>query len=151
MPSVNNNNSTAAATAASSSSSATGTSQSTAPTSIRRNLFHHHLNRRPPSSSTTTGATSATGNNGVSTIRNVNLGSKAAADAAVTTTADNNTDIVVRDKNGGYRIDVPMLPPGIVGDDGNSPGIEGMDSAEVDGKISEREKDSTGFFRSHWR
>lgn len=62
--------------------------------------------------------------------------------AAPASAAADNADIVVRDSNGGYRIDVPILPPGIAGDDGNGGGMEGIESAEDDGKISEREKES---------
>jgi hypothetical protein len=141
MPTANNNNTATAApiTTAAVTSATTGASQSTAPAPIRRNLFHHHLSRRPPSSSASSAtAPTTTGNNG-SSIGSFNPGAKA---VAVTAPAAENVDIVVRDKNGGYRIDVPMLPPGIVGDDGNGSGLEGIDGAEGDGKISEREKES---------
>lgn len=63
------------------------------------------------------------------------------AAAAAAVTAD-NADIVVRDQNGGYRIDVPILPPGIGGDDGDGAGMEGIDSGEGDAKAREREKES---------
>ncbi|KAK2761376.1 hypothetical protein FQN54_001898 [Arachnomyces sp. PD_36] len=142
MPTANiNNGNTASMAAAAASSGETGPSQPGAPAPIRRNLFHHHLSRRPPSSSTST-ATTAAGNNSGS-ISSFNPGSK----AVTTTTAHNtapvvdNADIVVRDKNGGYRIDMPILPPEIAGDDGDDGDLGGMDNTEGEGKISEREKE----------
>lgn len=70
------------------------------------------------------------------------------AAAAAAATAD-NVDIVVRDQNGGYRIDVPILPHSIAVDDGDGAGMEGTDSAEGDAKISEREKESMRLFFIH--
>lgn len=63
-------------------SAATGTS------SVRRNLFHHSLSRRPTSASTSTSATT------------LQEGSQ-----------DESSDIVVKDRNGNYEVQIPLLPP----------------------------------------
>ena len=56
--------------------------------SVRRNLFHHTLSRRPTSASTSTSATT------------LQEGSQ-----------DESSDIVVKDRNGNYQVQVPILPP----------------------------------------
>ncbi|KAL2039184.1 hypothetical protein N7G274_008233 [Stereocaulon virgatum] len=62
------------------------TASSTA--NVRRNLFHHQLSRRPTSSSTSTTATTLQ--------ESLN---------------DDSSDIVVKDRNGKYDVQVPLLPP----------------------------------------
>ena len=56
--------------------------------SVRRNLFHHTLSRRPTSTSTSTSATT------------LQEGSQ-----------DESLDIVIKDRNGNYQVQVPLLPP----------------------------------------
>jgi hypothetical protein len=64
-----------------------------------------------------------------------------------------NGDIVVRDKNGGYKLDIPVLPPAITGEIGD--GMDGLDEGGNSGgagatavdsasqtEISGREKES---------
>ena len=58
-----------------------------ASSSVRRNLFHHHLGRRPTSASTSTSATTLQAS-----------------------PEDNSADIVIRDKNGNYQVDIPLVP-----------------------------------------
>jgi hypothetical protein len=65
-----------------------------------------------------------------------------------------NGDIVARDKNGGYKVDIPMLPPGMMGDDADEGGMEGIEDGGQgggavgsgggadDGEINGREKES---------
>ena len=55
---------------------------------VRRNLFHHTLSRRPTSASTSTSATT------------LQEGPQ-----------DESLDIVVKDRNGNYQVQVPLLPP----------------------------------------
>ena len=55
---------------------------------VRRNLFHHTLSRRPTSASTSTSATTLQEN-----------------------PQDESLDIVVKDRNGNYQVQVPLLPP----------------------------------------
>ena len=56
--------------------------------SVRRNLFHHTLSRRPTSASTSTSATTLQEN-----------------------PQDESLDIVMKDRNGNYQVEVPHLPP----------------------------------------
>ncbi|KAI9759279.1 MAG: hypothetical protein M1835_000404 [Candelina submexicana] len=65
-------------------------SRTTTASGVRRNLFHPHLSRRP-TSSTASNSTSAT------TILQ-------------TSPEDNSDDIVIRDKNGNYQVEVPLMP-----------------------------------------
>lgn len=55
---------------------------------VRRNLFHHQLSRRPTSASTSTSGT---------TLQE--------------SLHDDSSDIVAKDRNGNYQVQVPMLPP----------------------------------------
>ena len=54
---------------------------------MRRNLFHHHLSRRPTSASTSTSATTL-------------------QDAI----HDDSNDLVEKDSNGNFKVEVPTLP-----------------------------------------
>lgn len=52
-------------------------------------------------------------------------------------------EIVVRDKNGGYKLDIPALPHALVGEDGEelaeeTSGATGLDSSD----LSRRDKES---------
>lgn len=62
-------------------------SATNAPASVRRNLFHHTLSRRPTSSSTSTTAT---------TLQE--------------SPQDDSLDIVMKDRNGNYQVQAPLLP-----------------------------------------
>ncbi|KAI9859353.1 MAG: hypothetical protein M1813_006690 [Trichoglossum hirsutum] len=62
------------------------TSRSGAP-GVRRNLFHHHLSRRPTTSSTSTSASTLPAS-----------------------PEDTSADIVIRDKNGNYQVEIPLMP-----------------------------------------
>jgi hypothetical protein len=51
-----------------------------------------------------------------------------------------NKEIVVKDKNGSYKLEVPTLPPPMAGDDGEELGeLEGeaFDSSELSGREKE--------------
>ncbi|MCJ1368026.1 hypothetical protein MMC16_007165 [Acarospora aff. strigata] len=65
------------------------TTTTTTASNVRRNLFSHHLGRRPTSASTSTSATTLQAS-----------------------PEDNSADIVIRDKNGNYQVDVPLVPAG---------------------------------------
>lgn len=58
-----------------------------------------------------------------------------------------NKEIVVRDKNGGYKLDVPALPHALVGEDGEELGeLDADESGEAafdSSELSGREKEST--------
>ncbi|KAJ6024527.1 hypothetical protein N7540_005324 [Penicillium herquei] len=74
-------------------------------TSVRRNLFQQNISRRP------TPAPSVQGTNGLST-RPSNRLKHSSSDSSMSLNSRlaENKDIVVRDKNGGYKLDIPTLP-----------------------------------------
>lgn len=98
-------------------------------TSVRRNLFNNHLSKRavstvPPmqgSSSNTNVQSSRSGSSSETNSTSLNL----------TTGSTDNGEIVVKDKNGGYRLDIPVLAPVIGGEDGDE--IEGFDESQNGG------------------
>lgn len=51
-----------------------------------------------------------------------------------------NKDIVAKDKNGDYRLEVPVLPPALVGEDGEElaePEEGGLNATELTGQEKE--------------
>lgn len=124
-------------------------------TSVRRNLFHHNLSRRPASGPPANSATQG-GSNGVSSLSSRILRSASSSEAAassLTAGPIDNGEIVVKEKNGSYKLDVPSLPPVLGSEDGDEmEGVEeggpggGSGSAAVDSagdaEISGREKES---------
>ncbi|CAF9906338.1 hypothetical protein IMSHALPRED_004175 [Imshaugia aleurites] len=91
-------------------SAATGTS------SVRRNLFHHSLSRRPTSASTSTSATT------------LQEGSQ-----------DESSDIVVKDRNGNYEVQIPLLPP--LDEDQAQEEDSGNEKDKIDARLLEMYKD----------
>ncbi|KAL2816391.1 hypothetical protein BDW59DRAFT_175837 [Aspergillus cavernicola] len=86
--------------------------------SVRRNLFQNHLSRRPVS-------TSAPSNGPSGLSSQVLQHSAPESNSPLSTGPVDDGEIVVKDKNGRYRLDTPVLPP-IVGEDGDEmEGIEG--------------------------
>ncbi|GIJ89893.1 hypothetical protein Asppvi_008839 [Aspergillus pseudoviridinutans] len=99
-------------------------------TSVRRNLFHHNLSRRPVS--TTPGSMQSGRSNGISGPASHTLQSSSESmGPSLTSGALDNGDIVVRDKNGGYKLDIPVLPPAITGENGD--GMDGLDEGGTGG------------------
>ncbi|KAL2837274.1 hypothetical protein BJX68DRAFT_25055 [Aspergillus pseudodeflectus] len=89
--------------------------------SVRRNLFQNHLNRRP--------VTVSTSGNGTSGLSSQVLQSNAPEpSSSLSAGSVDDGEIVVKDKNGGYKLDIPVLPP-IVGEDGEE--MEGLESGEA--------------------
>ncbi|KAJ5882214.1 uncharacterized protein N7529_000886 [Penicillium soppii] len=87
------------------------------PSSVRRNLFHGNLSRRPASAGPPNGVIPPNPN-GVSNRPSHRLkptSSDSGPPARPFKTVENK-DIVVRDKNGGYKLDIPTLPPALVED-----------------------------------
>ncbi|SLM35769.1 hypothetical protein LPUS_05129 [Lasallia pustulata] len=78
---------------------------------VRRNLFHHHLSRRPTSASTSTTATTL-----------------------FESPQDDSSDIVMRDKNGNYQVELPSKP---VMDDETLPEDSGREKKELDARLAE--------------
>lgn len=109
-------------------------------TSVRRNLFHHHLSRRPGSAAPPAESVSTTANGtapGFSHMQN-----PAAAESTSSLSSGNvdNGEIVSRDKNGSYKLDIPILPP-VVGEDGEE--MDGMDDGRAPGSSAATGADST--------
>ncbi|EAW08618.1 uncharacterized protein ACLA_095510 [Aspergillus clavatus NRRL 1] len=95
-------------------------------TSVRRNLFHHNLSRRPVSTVPPTGSLQSNGTSGVSGLSSHLLRSSTeSTTSSLASGPVDNGDIVVRDKNGGYKLDMPILPPLVGGEDGD--GMDGVD------------------------
>lgn len=92
----------------------------TNPSSVRRNLFHGNLSRRPASAGPPNGVVP----NGV--VPNTSVSNRptrlkpTSSDSGpqIRALKAENKDIVVRDKNGSYKLEVPILPPALVGEDG---------------------------------
>lgn len=99
-------------------------------TSVRRNLFNSHLSKRavstvPPMQ----GSSSNTSN--VQSSRSGSSSETNSSSLNITTGSTDNGEIVVKDKNGGYKLDIPVLAPVIGGEDGDE--IEGFDETQNGG------------------
>ncbi|OXV10602.1 hypothetical protein Egran_01640 [Elaphomyces granulatus] len=105
--------------------------------SIRRNLFHHHLSRRPASAASSSSAATSTagGSHGATSHPDISSASASgtATCSATSSAPVDNGDIVARDKNGNYKIDVPVLPPVVAGEDGEEVGIEDIEEGPTAG------------------
>ncbi|KAL4871984.1 hypothetical protein BDV12DRAFT_193780 [Aspergillus spectabilis] len=98
--------------------------------SVRRNLFQNHLSRRPASSAPT---------NGTSGLCSQVLQSSAPeSNPSVSGGPVDDGEIVVKDNNGTYKLDTPVLPP-IVGEEGNE-----MESIDGGRSTAATRADSTG-------
>ena len=114
---------------------------------IRRNLFAQHVSRRVASGSSRSrmaeqasqGNDIVGGGDGVGsagllrTTSSTSLSSKSAPTTAVSlSTAPVDNDIVARDRNGQYQVEVPVLPPSTdEGEDDNSDPMEGIEGADT--------------------
>ncbi|RLL94520.1 hypothetical protein CFD26_103400 [Aspergillus turcosus] len=108
-------------------------------TSVRRSLFHHNLSRRPVSA--TPGAMQSGRSNGASGLPSHMLQSSSeSAGPSLSSGPLDNGDIVVRDKNGGYKLDIPVLPPAITNDNGD--GMDGLDEGGTSGGTGSAAVDS---------
>lgn len=127
-----------------------------APTSVRRNLFHHHLSRRPASTTSST-PTIEEGHevSARSHLSRTPSTAELAASSSLGAGPVDNGEIVIKDKNGGYRLDIPMLSPAMAGEEGEEARMEGVEegrpsggsggtgvSSVGDADISGREKES---------
>ncbi|KAK4694521.1 hypothetical protein P7C71_g3085, partial [Lecanoromycetidae sp. Uapishka_2] len=84
-------------------------------TNVRRNLFHHQLSRRPTSASTSTSGT---------TLQE--------------SLHDESSEIVVKDRNGNYQVQTPMLPPL---DDDQAQEDDATEKEKLDARLLEMYKD----------
>jgi len=104
------------------------------PTSVRPNIFQQGLHRRHASTALPNGNMSIPpGTNGLSNRPSHRLKPTASdPSSARNIKISENKEIVVRDKNGGYKLDVPALPDGLIGEDGEELGdLEGDESGEI--------------------
>ncbi|KAG2417219.1 hypothetical protein HFD88_008438 [Aspergillus terreus] len=110
-------------------------------TSVRRNLFHHHLSRRPVSTAPPNPPMPSGTASGVSSLSSHIIAPAANESTSSLSSGSGDTgEIVVRDKNGGYKLDVPVLPP-VVGEDGDE--MEGVEGSGATGGSAATGADST--------
>ncbi|CAL5868874.1 uncharacterized protein PFLUO_LOCUS3101 [Penicillium psychrofluorescens] len=120
-----------------------------APTSVRRNIFQHNLSRRPASAGPPNGALSTASTSSGLANRPSHRLKPTTSDSGSSTRSvksTENKEIVVRDKNGGYKLDTPALPQPLVGEDGeelgdldaDGDGTAGFDSSELSGRDKEK-------------
>lgn len=117
------------------------------PNSVRRNLFHQNISRRPASAGPPNG-NMPPGNNALSNRPSHRLKPTSSdSSSSWSVKLSENKEIVVRDKNGGYKLDVPALPHALVGEDGEELGeLDADESGEAafdSSELSGREKEST--------
>jgi len=102
------------------------------PASVRRNLFQQDLSRRPASAGPPNGNVPS-GNNALSNRPSHRLkpsSSESCSSRSIKTSE--NREIVVRDKNGGYKLDIPSLQHALVGEDGEELGeLDAEESGET--------------------
>ena len=110
-------------------------------TSVRRNLFHGNLSRRPASAGPPNGVIPSNPN-GVSN-RPSNRLKPTSSDSGPQPRPHRaeNKDIVVKDKNGAYKLEVPTLPPILIGEDGEE--LVEMEENFNPAELTGREKEST--------
>lgn len=113
------------------------------PTSVRRNLFHGNLSRRPASAGPPNG-TVPQNPNGLSNRPSHRLKPTSSDSGPPVRPFKSleNKDIVVRDKNGSYKLDIPTLPHALIGEDGEELGEltsedGGFNSTELTGQEKE--------------
>ncbi|RAK96448.1 uncharacterized protein BO80DRAFT_468585 [Aspergillus ibericus CBS 121593] len=102
--------------------------------SVRRNLFHHHLSRRAGSTGPAGSSAPSSTSNGASSLSTQILQSAPSDHStAVSSGPIDNGEIVVKDKNGSYKLDIPVLPP-LIGEDGEE--MEGIEDGGAGGGTS---------------
>ena len=116
--------------------------------SVRRNLFHQNLSRRPAP----VGPPTDTAPSGSSLVSNrpSNRLKPTVSDSSTSTRnarLGENRDIVVRDKNGAYKLDMPVLPRStLTGDDGEELDELDAESNETAFGTSENEREKESVF-----
>ncbi|KAL4967258.1 uncharacterized protein BDV14DRAFT_197990 [Aspergillus stella-maris] len=103
-------------------------------TSVRRNLFQNHLSRRPVST-----AAPSNGSSGLSS--QVSQSNAPESISSVSSGPADDGEIVVKDKNGSYKLDIPVLPP-MVNEDGDE--MEGIEGGGAGSSTAATGADSTG-------
>lgn len=99
-------------------------------TSVRRNLFNNHLSKRAVSTVPPMQGSS----NNTSNVQSSRSGSSSETNSSslnLTAGSNDSGEIVVKDKNGSYKLDIPVLAPIVGGEDGDE--IEGFDESQNGG------------------
>ncbi|KAB8256023.1 hypothetical protein BDV32DRAFT_106166 [Aspergillus pseudonomiae] len=100
-------------------------------TSVRRNIFHHHLSKRSvPAALPNTSMQSGTNGGLTSLSSHVMPSASSESTQSLGPSIADGEEIVVKDKNGDYKLDIPVLPPA-VGEDGDE--MEGMEGGATRG------------------
>ncbi|OGM41596.1 hypothetical protein ABOM_008768 [Aspergillus bombycis] len=101
-------------------------------TSVRRNIFHHHLSKRSVSAALPNASMQSGTTGGLPS-----LSSHVMPSASYESTQSlgpglvDGGEIVVKDKNGDYKLDIPVLPPAVAREDGDE--MEGMEGGATRG------------------
>ncbi|KAH8689681.1 hypothetical protein BGW36DRAFT_74689 [Talaromyces proteolyticus] len=114
----------------------------------RRNLFQGHLNRRPPSATASAStSTSVSSNNSHQAsalgpnnhipdnpkVTISNTTSSSASSALIPAPSDTGSDIIARDKNGNFQLDIPVLPPVLLDEEADEEAMEGIEEGRPSG------------------
>ncbi|KAJ5545373.1 hypothetical protein N7535_006238 [Penicillium sp. DV-2018c] len=111
--------------------------------SVRRNLFHGNLSRRPASAGPPNG-TVPQNTKGLSSRPSHRAKTTSSNPAAPTRALKSleSRDIVVRDKSGSYKLEIPTLQSALIGEDGEELGEHaeegGFRSSELTGTDKEK-------------
>ncbi|KZF21300.1 hypothetical protein L228DRAFT_249105 [Xylona heveae TC161] len=127
---------------------------------VRRNLFNQHLSRRPPMTGPPNHsiASSSSGSNQVAGITlpssigstaSQHMGSDAMTSSAVAT--DSSSDIVVRDRNGNYQVQMPLVMFSGEGELGQGEGGLGSGGDEIGSEKAKIGARLVELYRSHNR
>lgn len=116
------------------------------PTSVRPSIFQQGLSRRPAPAGPPNGNVPP-GYNALANRPSHRLKPTSSESSSRSTKMPENKEIVVRDKSGSYKLDIPALPNGLVGEDGEELGeLEADESGEMGPEAAEligRDKEST--------
>ncbi|RAH83454.1 hypothetical protein BO86DRAFT_52078 [Aspergillus japonicus CBS 114.51] len=110
-------------------------------TSVRRNLFHHHLSRRPGSVAPSSSSAQSSATQGAPVLSK-HMAPSMSSDSASSLGSGpvDGGEIVARDKNGGYKLDIPVLPA-LIGNGGDE--MEGIEDVGAHGGSGTATVDTT--------
>ncbi|KAE8388854.1 hypothetical protein BDV23DRAFT_158220 [Aspergillus alliaceus] len=123
-------------------------------TTVRRNLFHHHhLSKRSVSVAPSNASAQGGTNGGLPGLSSHNMSSAPSEPSQSSSSGMVDAgEIVVKDNNGTYKLDIPILPPVVGEDEDEMEGIKEDGAARGSGatgadttaqtEISGREKES---------
>ncbi|KAJ5753808.1 uncharacterized protein N7511_007961 [Penicillium nucicola] len=110
------------------------------PNSVRRNLFHGNLSRRPASAGPPNGAVPPNPSNLANRpSHRLKPTSSDMGPSSRPLKTTENKEIVVKDRNGSYKLEVPTLPPPMIEEDGEELGE--LEGEAFDSQLSQGEKE----------